>query len=433
MGTDPADRSTTPRLPRRILIAILALGCVGVIQALLVEPRQERPPFYDELRFRVYATNLADRGFFGDEAGKFPATVELRSVGLKAGIAPGYPFFLAALRSAGAPSHAAVRVTQSVIAGATVVGVALLGWKIFGGAAGVTAGALLLLTGVPATYAQFGLSELLATATLTWAVVVTLIAFDRRSWTLMLAAGAAFGISALVRPQILLLPVALGAWAFLAGGRSRSSALLGAALIAGMILALTPWTVRNYARLDALVPVATYSRETFFLANVPHFKGVFTHPEAYIGEAEVRRIRSLPELEQERAWRSLAFGWIKEHPGDAIRGWARNGRLYLTLEDHLLARWYQIRGRSVWRLDDRLLFPLGLAGTVLAAAARMSLRRTMLPLIVALYSAAFFCFNLPIPRYRVGMTPMLTVLVGGIVAFIGSMIARRRAEATSAA
>lgn len=258
-----------PRSSRRLWLAVAALAALAAAQALAVEVREEREPFFDELRYRLYATNLLERGFYGDEPGKWPATAELRSVGYVAYVPPGYPFFLAGLRWAFGEGDTPIRVTQALLVGATVAAASLIALRLFGPVAAVASAIALIATGVLATYSSFALSEVLATATLTTSVLLALVAFDRRSWRLMVAAGVALGLSALVRPQVLLLPAPLAGWAFLSWGRGRAGAIAALALVGATLFTLTPWTVRNYLRLHSLVPVSTYSWINFWIVNNP--------------------------------------------------------------------------------------------------------------------------------------------------------------------
>jgi len=409
------------------IVALSALATLAIVHALLVQPKAHRDPFFDELRFRVYAQNLTAHHFYGDKAGTFPATVEMRSVGYKAGVAPGYPFFLAAFRAFG-NSTKPVRAAQWALAGLTVAMVGLIGRRLFGEIAGLLAAALLIATAVLAAYTQFTLSEVLSAATLTGAVLLAIIACDRKSWRVAAAAGFVLGISALVRPQVLALPLLLAPWAFFAWGKGRTGVRAGAALLAGFVLALAPWTIRNAFELHAFVPGSSYTWANFWLANNPGADGLFRRPEAYIGEARVRQIRSLPELAQDAEWRRMALTWVREHPGDAVRGWLRNGWVFVSHEDRVITKWYAIRGGTSVRLDERFLLPAAAAAALLLAAMKRFLRATWVPVIVVVYSIVFFCFFLPEPRYRVSMVPMVAVLAGAVLPLLWRL-ARRATHA----
>jgi 4-amino-4-deoxy-L-arabinose transferase-like glycosyltransferase len=423
---DAPDDPSRPRTSRAVWVAVGLLSLLGVVQSLAAKPPIDRPLLFDERRFRLYATNLADRGFFGDEAGKWPATVELRSVGYEAQLPPGYVFFLAFFRKAFG-SYGLVRWAQALLAGATVGLASLIALRLFGSAAAIAAGVLVLATGVPATYSRLFLGETLATFTLTAAAFLMVLALQRKTLVWVAAAGLALGVATLVRPQSLLLVLPLAAWMFFAWGRRRAGALSAVVLIGTFVFALLPWTVRNYARLDAFVPVSTMTWANLFLVNNPQATGVFRVPERFIGEDEVRRIRSLDELGQEAAWRKLVVDYWRASPADAARGWLRNGRVFITRADVVMDLYYGYGDRRPPRIDDRILLILAGIGVAFAVAARAITRAAWVPVIVLLYSMGFFCFFLPEARYRVPMMPMAAVLAAAIPATAWALVQRSRA------
>ncbi|MGZ4240599.1 MAG: hypothetical protein ACXVQ7_03185, partial [Actinomycetota bacterium] len=145
---------------------MVAIAIVGSVQAGIADVRGQRPPFFDEQRFELWATNLSDHGYYGDLPSQFPAIAEFRSVGYSAYVPPGYPFFLIALRGLGGSGSAPIRRGQSILVGLTILAAGYTAFRLFGPLAAVLAEALLVLTGVLATYAQFTLSEILSAATL---------------------------------------------------------------------------------------------------------------------------------------------------------------------------------------------------------------------------------------------------------------------------
>ena len=407
-ATEP--ESFPPRTSRPVRAVIAIVGLLAVVQALASRPPTPQPTLFDERRFALYATNLADRGFYGDEAGKWPATVELRAVGYSAHVPPGYPFFLAAFWKI-AGSFRAVEFVQALLVGATTVMTMLIALRLFGTAAGIASGLLLVATGVLGTYSKLMLSEVLSVTTLTAGLLVLVVAFERRSTPLLALAGVVLGLATLVRPQSLLLPLALGVWIWFAWGDRRGMAAL--VLIATFAITLVPWTARNYARLDGFVPVSAMTWANLFLVNNPQATGTFRLPERFVGEDEVRRIRALPELQQEAEWREKVTSYWSDEPGDAFGGWLRNGRVFLTREDAVMRLYYGIAGDRPPRLDERILLILAGAGALSLIAARRLGRSAWPPLIVVAYSMGFFCFFLPEARYRVGMLPMLAVVAAG--------------------
>ncbi|MCA1834600.1 MAG: glycosyltransferase family 39 protein [Actinobacteria bacterium] len=399
------------------------IGFIGVLQSLLVQPAVRRPPFFDEQRYKLWASNALDHGFYGDTVDQFPAKEEFRSVPYSAYVPPGYVFFLIALEAPFGRGNVPVRVSQALLVGTSVVAAGLLAHRVFGSAAAIAAAVAVVVTGTLATYSSFALSEVLAATTLVVAVWLAVVARDRRSWRLMAVSGFVLGISVLVRPQVLLLPPLFAAWCFFALGRQRRGVIAAVALLAGVAVVVMPWTVRNYVRLHAVVPVSTYTWINFWLVNHAGSDGQFHRPERDIGLAAVKGIRAHDELEQDRIWRRMAMTWIREHPREAFKGWIRNGRRYVGDSDFLLDRWYRLRRHQVARFDDRWLLLLAAAAVVLCV--RSGGWNLVLPAGVAAYFVAFFCFFVPTARFRVGVLPVVAALAGGVAERLWRLMRRR--------
>jgi hypothetical protein len=95
----------------------------------------------------------------------------------------------------------------------------------------------------------------------------------RRIW---LIAGLLIGISAMFRPNLLLLAPLLAAVGTLASQRSGAGLLnrrMVAALVAcalGVVIALAPWATRNWLTLNRFVPISTNGGMVFYSANGAH-------------------------------------------------------------------------------------------------------------------------------------------------------------------
>jgi hypothetical protein len=263
-------------------------------------------------------------------------------------------------------------------------------------------------------------------------MLVVVHALRRKTLLWATVAGLVLGVATLVRPQSLLLIFPLALWMFFAWGRKRAGAIPALILIGAFVFALLPWTVRNYARLNAFVPVSTMTWANLFLVNNPQATGIFRIPEGFIGDAEVRRIRSLDELGQEAAWRKLVLDYWRDSPADAARGWLRNGRVYLTRADVVMDGYYGYADAKLPRIDDRILLILAGIGIAFAVAARAANRLAWVPAIVVGYSMGFFCFFLPEARYRVPMMPMAAVLAAAIPATAWTLVQRARQRGENA-
>jgi hypothetical protein len=173
--------------------------------------------------------------------------------------------------------------------------------------------------------------------------------------------------------------------------------------------------VRNEIRLHAFVPVTTYTWVNFWEANNPRATGEFRLPETWIGKAEVRRIRALPEVEQDAVWRRLAFKWIASNPGKAMEGWVRDARLFATGSDYYATSVYAIHGVHVPRLDDRWLVLAGYISVILLLV--LGWRRLApfgIPILTIAYFVAFFSVFIASARFRVPILPLLVVFAAGL-------------------
>jgi 4-amino-4-deoxy-L-arabinose transferase-like glycosyltransferase len=406
----PSERS---RIPSRLGIALGAIALVATVQAAIAGVNHTRGPFFDERRFQLWATNLSDRGFYGDLPSQQPAVAELRTVGYSAYVPPGYPFVLIALRAFGSGT-APIRAAQAILVGITVLAAGYTAFRLFGPIAALLTEVLLVASGVLATYAEFTLSETLSAATLIGSVALATVGIQKRSWRLLLGAGVLLGCSSLVRPQVWLLPIPIGALIFLTTGRRRAALILTAAFVLASFGTIAPWTIRNELRLHAFVPVSTYTWINFWLVNNPGADGRFRLPEHYIGVARVRAIRALPEVPQDDVWRRMAIAWVRAHPAAALKGWVRNEWIFVSHPDPLVQRWYGLAGPQPPRLDERYFLPVALLTAIGGLFARREWRAMGVSIIVVVYFLAFFALFLPDPRFRVPLIPVIAIFAAGL-------------------
>lgn len=207
------------------------------------------------------AVALGDGFYFSDETEYVDAADRLRAGG---GFAPGYarvpafPLVLAPLRAVAPDDLRAVRILHGVLAAGGTVVVIAVGRRLLGTRAALVGAALYAVD--PMMVAAGGLLYPEATA-----AVVLLVALlfalgavhDDRPWRAG-AAGAALGVLAQLRPVGLVLVPALAAWiAVVVRTTGPRRAAHVAAVLAGAVLALAPWTYRGYRVHGAVVPIAT--------------------------------------------------------------------------------------------------------------------------------------------------------------------------------
>jgi 4-amino-4-deoxy-L-arabinose transferase-like glycosyltransferase len=142
---------------------------------------------------------------------------------------------------------------------ALVALVALLGRALFGERNGLLAGCVAALYPALIAHSHYLWSETLFAVLVTSALLGVVGVERLRSWSLSALTGLTFGLAALTREAAL--PVAGAAalwWMWTARpGRRRAAAAQSALMLGLALLAVLPWTIRNYAVLHRFIPVAT--------------------------------------------------------------------------------------------------------------------------------------------------------------------------------
>jgi 4-amino-4-deoxy-L-arabinose transferase-like glycosyltransferase len=293
-------------------------------------------------------------------------------------------------------------------------------------------------------YAGVLLSETLFVAALAVFVAAVLSVEDgdgRLRVGVAVLAAAALGVATLVRPQVLVvLPALVVAW-LVARRPWRRLARDLAFLCAGVVVALSPWVIRNAVVLDAFVPLSNNGGDNLCVGFHPGATGHFeVPPSCDTGEfytdgpaAELRRedettararrwatghLGALPALSIRKLW------YTYDSDGDGLRavesyeqdrflpdglrsilhGVTAIGYVVVvaaTLVGMLLAlrRWWRDRGRSV------------AVGSVVAMA--------VLSLLVPV---AFFGDA----RFKVASAPLVALLAGVGIARTIALVATRR-------
>jgi 4-amino-4-deoxy-L-arabinose transferase-like glycosyltransferase len=216
---------------------------------------------------------------------------------------PGYPAFLAfVFRIFGMEHYRAALVLQMVVDVATCFLIADLARRLLSSRAAKAAFMLSALCPFLANYAGAALTE-------TWEVFFTALALDLATsglegsgWFRWLAAGLACGGAILMRPDGILLPIAIELYlaALILGrlrsrlppesGRATLASYLRAGLVLGVsaLLPLVPWTVRNWRTFGAFEPLAPrYANETNAFVPLGFERWMKTWIADYVSTEEV--------------------------------------------------------------------------------------------------------------------------------------------------
>jgi 4-amino-4-deoxy-L-arabinose transferase-like glycosyltransferase len=234
----------------------------------------------------------------------------------------GYPATLAGVYLLTDSSVPAAKVLNAVLGTAACLLVYFVGREVFDRRVGLVAAGILAL--FPS---QVFLPTLLMTETpwtfltmLLLALTLALTLRKRPGWLPVALLGLMFGLASLVRGEMLAFPLVLVAvWAV--AYRSGLLALrLGGIAVAGMLVALLPWTVRNWTALGYPVLVSTGSADNLLAGHWSGADGL----GSFVPGIEVNSVyRDLPAPEREIAVYKeevrRAISFVVHHPADELR------------------------------------------------------------------------------------------------------------------
>lgn len=277
-------RGLPARHGRRTLIALAAILVLGFgLRAYrVVEPLPT--PGDDAHAYYALAKSLYAEGSFGGP------TFEDSS-----DWSPGAPLLYAAsfYATAGAREGTA-RIVELLLGLATIVVVYLLGRRIACRPAGLLA-AFALAVYPPFIHSVGALySEPPAMLTLPAAVLAFLWASDGlgRSRARWLVPGLLFGLTALVRPEYLLVGIAFALFTLIRIARARGwrPGLAGAALFAlALVLPIVPWAARNQVVLDRTVPISTGGGKALYVGTFLPADGEYQRVKAILARRYLHR------------------------------------------------------------------------------------------------------------------------------------------------
>lgn len=344
-------------------------------------------------------------------------------------VAPLYVYFLAPIFAVSRGSLLAVKVVQ-VLLGTLAVGlVSLSGFRLFGRRAGLIAGLLYALAGVVTFHEVLILQAALdpfLTALALFLLARALFPTGVPAARPFAAAGLAFGLLVLNRPNALLCAAAAAVLVAVSRGLKE-----GAILAAAVALVIAPVTLRNLAVAGEPVLVSSHGGLNLYIGNNAEADGTYRSvpgitPSIAGQAADARRVaeravgRALSASEVSRSFAAQAWAWIRSHPASA-------GRLFLSKLGFLVNeleiplnysyRYYSMDSGSPLALlfvGAGILVPLGFLGLFwrLHDAPRSAYASWAIFVPAYVFSvAAFFVSS----RYRLPLLVPLAIGAGGAV------------------
>jgi tetratricopeptide (TPR) repeat protein len=239
-------------------------------------------------------------------------------------LAPLYTYFLGLVFAITGGSIQAARLIQVLLGTGTVALVMLTAREWWGRRASLVAGALGALTGLLAfneiLILQSSIDPFLAAITM----FALARAFREPSWRRMAAAGAALGLFALNRPNVLLV-VAVVAAIWIVTRRRREAILQAVALGLGTLLVLGPCAIRNRAVAGEWVLVTSHGGLNYYIGNSPQADGTYratpgVRPSIDGQREDVRKTaaaalgHAVTASEASSYYYGLARQWMREQP-----------------------------------------------------------------------------------------------------------------------
>ena len=269
---------------RHGLFLALALGLILRLAWILAFPAQ---PSSDGMSYLILAQ-------------KINVGEQYELAGTLAYWPPGYAFFLAPWIRYLEPAIA-VPLSQLFLFVVSIAGVHQLTIKLATRQAASCAALLFAVWPNLVAHCATPEKEMLVAALLIWAFTLVL---SKRPISYFFV-GISLGAAILVQPstQFLLLPIAI----LIGLKSSQKSPLAVGLLVVGAALIVTPWTVRNYQKLDTFKLVSTNGGDNLYRANNPLATGGYTDTGAI-------DLSGLSELKRDDTAKILAVRWITEHP-----------------------------------------------------------------------------------------------------------------------
>ena len=272
-------RALPQRYGKRTLIALGLIALLGLAARAYVVVNPVSNPADDSHAYYAISKALYEEGSFGGP--------EFRD---SSDWSPGAPFLYAAsFYATGGAREGTARIVEALLGVATILVVFALGWRLGGRDLGRWVG--LFSAFAVAVYPPFIhttgelMSEPPAMLTLPAAVLAFLWASEKRSPWAWLAPGFLFGLTAMFRPEYLLVGAAFVVLAAIRTWRDsewRLGLAGGAVLLIALVLPILPWTIRNVVVLDRVVPISTGGGKALYVGTYLPADGEYQRVKAIL-------------------------------------------------------------------------------------------------------------------------------------------------------
>ena len=315
-------RALPERYGRRTLIALALIAVLGLVARAYVVVNPVANPADDSHAYYALSKALYEEGSFGGP--EFHDSSDW---------SPGAPFlYAAAYYATGGAREGTARIVEALVGVATILVVFALGKRLgdltdrrrrLGSAVGLFA-AFTVAVYPPFLHTTGELmSEPPAMLTLPAAILAWFWAGEREQLWPWLVPGVLFGLTAMFRPEYLLVGIAFVVLALIRVWREREwrLGLAGAAvLLVALVLPILPWTVRNLIVLERVVPVSTGGGKALYVGTYLPADGEYQRVKAILVKRYEHReldpdSEALNKINPTPLFDKIAEEETNEHPG----------------------------------------------------------------------------------------------------------------------
>lgn len=344
---------------------------------------------------------------------------------------PGYPYFLALVYLLTGSSYLGARIVQMALGLLSALLAFLFGRRWFGSRMG------LIFAGLMSVYWGFIYFEGDLVEPALVSVLAMLLIWDLSRWTekttfaRSMLSGLILGLSALVRPNVLLFGPAILIWAWwvIRDRRRFVTASLGLILAAG--LTISPAAIRNYVVAHDFVPISSNAGINLLLGNNEKANGTISTMIPGIGEfdtcydyprlvsaVEAKVGRPLKDSEVSAYLGAQAKEYMRTHPLDTLELTWRKALLFWgpkevgnNKEDEIERANSPVLHRIPGNFAAATaLFMVGLLAPIPGRKKKEDGRRFQVSILVILFIGAYFISYLPYfaaGRFRMAVAPFL--------------------------
>jgi 4-amino-4-deoxy-L-arabinose transferase-like glycosyltransferase len=307
---------------------------------------------------------------------------------------PIYPLFLAVISSVAGYNLLWVRIFQAVIGALICVLVYFIATKVFDKKVAILSGSLCCL--YPPLIVN--VSEIMTETLFTFFLVLGIwLIISKRSLLHLLLCGFVFGLALLTRPFIIFFFPFIFYWLLIHDKYKSTKGIV--ILLIGILIVLSPWTIRNYLQLNRFVPLSNIGGLALYNSYMVPKKGFGYNSLENVND-EYFKIDN--ETDKNKYLIEKSIEYIKKNPGKVIKLTAIKALLFVYPFD---GYWYPISFGSKYNIFWGLVLCFATLGIVLHFDDKNDEKKIIYFLLISFLIGIIIFYGSP--RFRFPIEPLL--------------------------